>query len=156
MSVRSSGDLETLADEFAAHWNDLVTFVLNRRRRASIYSGTAAELSPVKLNAVLALAGGDLRMGELASRLGVAESTVTRLVEKLEALGLVARRMQGEDRRAVVVGLRPAGRRVVEQVHRGRREFLREVLRTLEPEEQEEVVRLFGKVTRALREDASR
>jgi DNA-binding MarR family transcriptional regulator len=155
-STHPTRTTDEMAAEFATHWNELVGFILNRRRRSSIYRGLAAELSPAKLQALLILAGGDVRMGDLAARLGLAESSVTRLVEGLETLELVARRMPATDRRSVTVGLRPRGRRVVEQVHQGRQEFLGDVLHTLDPLEQEEVVRLFGKVAQALkREEAN-
>jgi DNA-binding MarR family transcriptional regulator len=153
--TRLASSTDQLASEFAMHWNELVTFILNRRQRSSIYRGMAAELSPAKLQALLAVSEGDMRMGDLAERLGLAESSVTRLVEGLEVLGLVARRMPGSDRRSVAVTLRAGGRKVVEQIHQGRREFLRDVLETLEPAEQEQVVRLFGKVARALKAEAS-
>src|SRR5581483_8738432 len=50
------------------------------------------------------LAAGDMRMRELARRLGLATSTVTRLVDRLEAAGLAERRKERPDRRSVLVG----------------------------------------------------
>src|SRR4051794_25340872 len=45
----------------------------------------------------------------LAEREGLAQPTVTRMVERLEALGLVTRERDAADGRAVVVRLTPAG-----------------------------------------------
>ncbi|RKN43235.1 MarR family transcriptional regulator [Streptomyces hoynatensis] len=55
-------------------------------------------------------AGPALRMGELADRIGLKDSTVTRLVGRLEARGLAARATTAEDGRAVAASITPAGR----------------------------------------------
>jgi DNA-binding MarR family transcriptional regulator len=90
-------------------------------------------------------------MSDLASTLGLAESTTTRLVDRLEAAGLVRRGTSASDRRCVVAGLTSEGRRVAEQVRRERREFLTEILRTLPRKERSELVHLFGLVAEGLR-----
>ena len=53
---------------------------------------------------------GPIRMGELAERLLVANSSCTRIVGRLVAAGLVERRRGRHDRREVLVVLTPAGR----------------------------------------------
>lgn len=55
---------------------------------------------------------GPIRMGELADRLLVANSSCTRIVGRLVAAGLVERRRGRHDRREVLVLLTPAGRRL--------------------------------------------
>jgi DNA-binding MarR family transcriptional regulator len=55
-----------------------------------------------------------LRMGELSGRLLVTEGNVTGLVDRLEAGGMVERRADPTDRRALRVRLTPEGRRVAE------------------------------------------
>ncbi len=52
-----------------------------------------------------------LRMGELSDRTLTTNGNVTWLVAALEREGLVSRRVDDTDRRAVVVRLTPAGRR---------------------------------------------
>lgn len=52
---------------------------------------------------------------ELARRLGVEEPTVVRLLDALEAQGLVERRAHDADRRAKVVRVTPAARPVIRQ-----------------------------------------
>jgi len=90
-------------------------------------------------------------MGDLAGRLGLAESSVTRLVDRLVSAGLVDRRSTPGDRRCIEAGLTPEGRKVMRRVRTERREFLREILETLEPAERGELVRLLGRVSEALR-----
>ena len=50
-----------------------------------------------------------LRMGQLAGRVLLTRSTLTRVVDQLEAEGLVARGSDPEDRRATRILLTPAG-----------------------------------------------
>jgi DNA-binding MarR family transcriptional regulator len=53
-----------------------------------------------------------LRMHELASRTVITRSNMTRLVDRLETGGLVARERGGEDRRGAFAVLTPAGRQM--------------------------------------------
>jgi len=55
-------------------------------------------------------------IGVLAERLQIRHHAAVQLVDRLAGRGLVQRRREGRDRREVVVGLRPAGERVLRQV----------------------------------------
>lgn len=55
--------------------------------------------------------GPVLRMGELADRIGLKDSTVTRLVARLEAQNLAERAAAPSDGRAVAASITEAGRR---------------------------------------------
>lgn len=57
-----------------------------------------------------------LRMGELADRIGLKDSTVTRLVGRLEARGLAERAASAGDGRAVAASITPAGRQCYAEV----------------------------------------
>src|SRR5207249_7648830 len=114
-------------------------------------SGAVGDLSTVQLHALGILAQDDLRMSELAARLDQAESTVTRMVDRMESAGLVQRRTSPPDRRCVVAELTPAGRRLAGELERSRRQFLAELLAALPADERRELVRLTAKVTDALR-----
>ncbi len=54
--------------------------------------------------------GSALRMGELADRIGLKDSTVTRLVGRLEERGLAERSSGPGDGRTVTTSITPAGR----------------------------------------------
>ena len=58
----------------------------------------------------LSEAGGRLRMQELATRLVIPRSSLTRQVDRMEAAGLVAREPSEEDGRGTVAVLTPEGR----------------------------------------------
>ncbi|HET7481775.1 MAG TPA: MarR family transcriptional regulator [Actinomycetota bacterium] len=139
-------DVRLLAAQLETYWVEIGRFFLSRRARSRLQKGVAAEMSPIQLQAVDSLADGPLRVGELAERLGLAESSVSRLVDRLTALGLTARRPLAADRRVVEVELTKGGRSIVAAVARRRRDYLIDILNALEPDEREELVRLFSKV----------
>lgn len=71
-----------------------------------------AEVSAAQYNALRILrgAGGEgLPCGEVARRMITREPDITRLLDRLEARGLVARRRSTRDRRVVLTGITPAG-----------------------------------------------
>jgi len=59
-----------------------------------------------------------LRVSELADRLSLEPATLSPLLKRLEAAGLVSRRRDPDDERAVAVTLTPAGRRLREDAER--------------------------------------
>jgi DNA-binding MarR family transcriptional regulator len=93
-----------------------------------------------------------VRVGELADRIGIDETTATRLVDRLEAAGLAERRSATDDRRVTLVGLTEPGLALVKEVARRRQRFFCDVLAALEPEERAELVRLTAKAAVALRD----
>jgi DNA-binding MarR family transcriptional regulator len=58
---------------------------------------------------------GALPLGKMGERLQVHATSVTSLVDRLEAAGLVRRRPHPEDGRAVLAEITPAGRELVER-----------------------------------------
>lgn len=81
----------------------------------------AGSLGPTLSSALATInAEGPLTLGALAGREHVAPPSITKVVEKLEARGLVRRSRDGEDRRVVRVEVTPAGRRHI-AVARSRR-----------------------------------
>jgi DNA-binding MarR family transcriptional regulator len=108
-------------------------------------------LSPTKLRALDVLAEESVRVGELADRVGLDDTTATRLVDRLVASGLVERRDLPADRRVSVVGLTADGVELVGQVVARRQRVFCDVLTALEPDERMELVRLTAKAAEALR-----
>lgn len=56
------------------------------------------------------------RMGDLSETTSIEVSTLTRLVDTMEAKGLVARRRAADDARAIVLHVTPAGRRLTQRI----------------------------------------
>jgi len=69
--------------------------------------------------------------GEVARSLGVTSSTATGLVERLADGGYIRRTHSTEDRRRVLLQLRPKGRRMMAGFRRLRQSRLRKLLSTL-------------------------
>jgi DNA-binding MarR family transcriptional regulator len=60
--------------------------------------------------------GKALRMGELADAVTISRSGLTRLVDRIEAEGLLERHPSAEDRRAVEVAITPAGSKLLRRM----------------------------------------
>ena len=73
-------------------------------------------------------AEGPLRLGDLGRRLGIAPSTLTRNLARLETSGLVERERDAEDARSARVALTTAGTRAARTVEAQEEAFAREVL----------------------------
>jgi DNA-binding MarR family transcriptional regulator len=138
--------VEEHLDELIARGQGLAHLLLSRRLSDALYRRVAGGIPPVQLQALAVLAAGDLRMRDLADRLGLATSTVTRLVDRLEAAGLAERRTERPDRRSVLVGLTKSGRKALRGVRRRLRWFARGLMAELTPHEQGELLRLLSKL----------
>ena len=84
---------------------------------------------------VVLCAEGPLRSGVLSDRLGIHQSTLTRLADRLVAQGWVRREPNAESRREVMVDLTDAGRELVTKVLEARRTDLARILGKATPED---------------------
>jgi DNA-binding MarR family transcriptional regulator len=81
--------------------------------------GGRPELTPTRLTALAVMStAGPMRMGNLASRLGVQVSTMSRIVDILVALGWAERRPDEADHRACVIGITGAGTALIDTIRR--------------------------------------
>lgn len=83
---------------------------------------------------------GALAQKDLANALGLQKSTVSRLVDQLEAHDLVARASNPSDSRSVHVVLTPNGERRAERLASARQAFFEELLEPLDVEERHTVI----------------
>jgi MarR family 2-MHQ and catechol resistance regulon transcriptional repressor len=112
--------------------------------------GPHVELSCQELTLVEHLGdSGPRMMRELAEFLLLAVNTVTGIVDKLEARGVVRRRRSAEDRRVVHVELTDAGQEAYRAALEDKMRLLRSMLRALTEDEQEIFLVLFRKIARA-------
>jgi DNA-binding MarR family transcriptional regulator len=148
--ARAEQQIDELLDTVLMRGQELTHLLLSRRLSAGLYRRIAGGIPPVQLQALTVLAAGDVRMHELARRLGLATSTVTRLVDRLEAAGLAERRSERPDRRSVLVGLSTSGSQALHAVRKRLRAFLGELLTGLPPHDQGEFLRLLAKLGEGL------
>ena len=112
--------------------------VLRLARRLRQMRDESLDLNSNQLSAMSVLLNhGDLAMGELAALEKVKPPSMTRIVNGLEARGLVARAPHVTDGRQSVVSLTDAGRQVLLANRRRRDQWLAQRLAELEPEERD-------------------
>jgi DNA-binding MarR family transcriptional regulator len=92
---------------------------------------------------------GPLTVNALAEMLGVTQSTVSHLVDRLEHVKLVERVADPNDRRRTLVQLATAGAELIETLQQGQREFLHGLLTNLELAELAALVRGLSAILRA-------
>jgi DNA-binding MarR family transcriptional regulator len=121
MQVPLGADLAELVERLVASelpggrgigaWRSLLRAqaTLMRRLETQLEQQTGLALADFDVLAQLALAGGELRMTELAARALISRSGMTRRVARLVDEGLVRRADANADGRGVVVALTDAG-----------------------------------------------
>jgi len=113
--------------------------------------GVCELLSRQEIQVLLALGlRGPLIMRDVAEAILLSLSSVTGIVDSLERKRVVRRERSSADRRVVRVALTPEGRRLYALARDGHIEFARRMLRALGAEEQEALVSLFRKISRAM------
>jgi DNA-binding MarR family transcriptional regulator len=90
-----------------------------------------------------------VRMGDLAAKLGVTARNVTTIVDGLEREGLLARTRDPTDRRAILLELTPKGCDLIAAVHTSQRELADWLFESLDTMERAELLRLLGKILEA-------
>ncbi|WP_163507430.1 MarR family winged helix-turn-helix transcriptional regulator [Fodinicola acaciae] len=117
-----------------------------------------ADVTLTQYRALVVLASrGPQRVSALASELGVAPSTATRLIERLVRADLVDRTAPPGDRRSLVVSLRPEGQALVRQVLEQRRVAVRKLVAAMPAEQRSgatEALRAFAAAAGELPEQA--
>ena len=94
----------------AAALHSAAIHLLRRLREADAATG----LSPTRLSALsVVVFGGPCTLGELAGAEGVRPPTMSKLVQALEADGLVSRAPDRRDARSIRIGATPAGKKVM-------------------------------------------
>lgn len=116
-------------------------------------AGRAAGLSATGAAALVSLAANPgVSVTELGRRVGLSQSAATRMVDSLEAGGLVERRPSTATRRMVVVWPARAGRAAARRILESRGEPLADLVGTLEPAERRELSALLTKLLAGLYE----
>lgn len=104
-------------------------------------------LSPAQMHTIEVIGHKkNLRMKELAEKLGVTTGTLTIGVDKLEKLDLVTRKPHDTDRRSYYVLLTEKGERMFEEHHRFHDNFTSEISTELTNTEVETLSKLISKI----------
>lgn len=96
----------------------------------------AGSVSLVHLNVLTLLeASGPMPMGRLAEQLDISVASITGVIDRMEAKGLVERRRDTEDRRVILVHPGKGGRKLFDDMGRRRRLGLAALLSKLSDEQ---------------------
>jgi len=137
-SADPAGD-EALADAFGA--------VARQLREKSAETLAPWDITPAHLRALRMLSRhGTMRLSELSDRLQVAPRTATAVVDALEARGLVRRRADPGDRRAILVEVTEHGAGVLAEIRAARGTEAGRVFGRLTPADRAELARILSKV----------
>jgi MarR family transcriptional regulator, organic hydroperoxide resistance regulator len=96
---------------------------------------------------------GDLTIGELSSKMFLACSTTTDLVDRMEKNELVTRVKDEKDRRVVQIHLLPKGKNIINEVIRKRQEYLSNKLEGFTKEDVEALQKTMHQLHQHMQED---
>lgn len=132
---------EAASEDAFARLGDRVTEAVRILRRGQpgvqrdLYTVAGRELTPTQVTALeIVTRRPSWRMHELATELGIDQSTATRTVAPLADLELVSRELDPTDRRCVVVSATATGRRVSGVISERRQVLMRDAVGRMAPE----------------------
>ena len=141
-----AGIQDDLSSESVAHVDTLLREISLMVRKKGKEALSDYGVTPPQFHALLALKDGALSMGELCESMYLAPSTITDLVDRMEATELVERIRDPLDRRVVRIRIRDKGRRLLEEVLARRHIYLSSVLVHLSSVEHVQLVRILEKL----------
>lgn len=109
---------------------------------------TPADLSATEMKVITYIGkAGEPIMSEISESLLIAKNNLTAIVDKLVKKDLVIRFRSDHDRRVVIAKLSKQGQEIFDQESQNYLELSKGMLRGLEKDEQDELIRLLKKIT---------
>ena len=126
---------------------------LNDKKLMSVFNA----FSPPEFHVMMTVGHmGHCIMSDIAGRMQLSLSSITGIVDKLEAKKIVRRDRSAQDRRIVQVVLTDEGLKVHKTAMEGHLEFVRNLLKTLNPHEQDVFLALFRKIAEVIKAKKAR
>ena len=127
--------------------SEALTAVARQLRDRSAETLAPWDITPAHLRALRTLARhGTMRLSELSDRLQIAPRTATEVVDALEAQGLVRRRPDPADRRAILVEVTERGAGILSEIRASRGTEAGRVFGRLSPAERAELAGILSKL----------
>jgi DNA-binding MarR family transcriptional regulator len=127
--------------------SEALTAVARQLREKSAETLAPWDITPAHLRALRTLARhGTMRLSELSDRLQIAPRTATEVVDALQARGLVRRRADPADRRAVLVEVTERGADMLAEIRAARGTEAGRIFGRLGPADRAELARILGKL----------
>jgi DNA-binding MarR family transcriptional regulator len=92
---------------------------------------------------------GNLTMSEVSQAMGLATSTMTRMIDQLVEKGFVQRTADPDDRRIVRVGLTPQGQQLSASLEKEYLEFYHLIMGEIREDELESILHVFDRINQA-------
>ncbi len=121
-------EVETMDDTQAQHLREAIRALVRRFSLAERADISCCGMTVAQAATLDALAKGGLRLSDLGTRLGIAPSTLTRNLARLEERGLIRKERDPSDGRAQRVVLTDQGLDAAAEVRRQEEVFARSVL----------------------------
>lgn len=99
---------------------------------------------------------GKCSLNRLSASLKVATSSTSEMVDRLEKAGLVKRKMDGADRRAVALSLTPRGEELLSRLQEGVMANYRRVMEKLSEEDRQRLVKAIEDLVEIIGSDERR
>lgn len=96
---------------------------------------------------------GDLTMNELSRQMGLAKSTMTRIVNTMVRKGWIERKKGEGDKRLVSVCLTSDGKKMTENLNQSSKEYVQRILKNLPQEKIPEVIESLKWVIRSVEKE---
>ncbi len=140
--------------ETAAHLRLAIVRTARRLRQEAFAAEGGGQLSPSLSSALASVENhGPLTPSELADRERIKRPTATRIVAKLEQLGLVTRTQDPADGRAWLVATTREGRELMRRLRTRKNAYLAKRLRDLDPDDVAALERAAAILERLLEEE---
>jgi DNA-binding MarR family transcriptional regulator len=134
---RAAAEVEAAAEALVGIW-------------AHVAESLDVRVSPTQLRALTAVGRyGELNLSQLAEALGALPSSASRLCDRLEAAGLLARDTGRASRRAVSLRLTREGEALLEQARTSRQEQIALVLDAMSPADRADLAKGLAAFQRA-------
>jgi DNA-binding MarR family transcriptional regulator len=134
-------------EEILNHFADAMARVLLDQHQQHI---AELDLTLLQAQVLRVLRRGPMPTGQLAAELRISAPAITQLTDRLVRKGLIERQAAVDDRRCVLIALSTKGKRLVDQFRKRRAELFHNALATLDEREQEQVLKVLGKVVLVL------
>lgn len=136
---------------------ETLIFLYTESRRLTKDEARKHDLTGPQLSVIKLLAGiGDLSLTELSATMQTKNSTITGIIDRMEAAGLVRRVRSEVDRRVVMIRLTSQGRALSRSVPIEPMAALRRALETLSTTEQKTLLKIFSKLETQVRDELAR
>ena len=143
--------LETIHDSRAKRLHEGISLLVRRFSLAERADISCCGMTVAQAATLQALSQGPLRLSELGTRLGIAPSTLTRNLARLEERGLLVRSSDPKDGRAQQVGLTATGADAAAEVRMQEEIFARSILDRLPSGSEVETLATFERLLEAVR-----